>query len=301
MEPAINFGQTQLLVLNTILALMIFGVSLTLKVSDFTRVLRAPKPPMVGMLAQFLLLPAFTCAGTWLLDMEPGMALGMMLVAACPGGTFSNIMTFIARGSVAVSVSMTAVSSLAAVFLTPFNFAFYASLNPKTQPLLQHIAIDPMQMVLLFAFVLVLPLVLGMLVGARHPAFVQKSEQPFRLFSMLALFGFVGIACVKNLQPLIAHLGLLSGLVIAHNSFALALGYSSARFFKLNDADTRAVTLEVGIQNSALGLAILFTFFPNQSNMLVVAGFWGIWHLISGGALALLWSRSPTTEIVYAH
>ena len=301
MQPEVSFGAEQLFLLNGILALMIFGVSLTLKVEDFSRIFRAPKAPVTGLLAQFILLLACTCFATWAVDMDPGLALGMMLVAACPGGTFSNIMTFIARGSLAVSVTMTAVSSVAAVLLTPFNFAFYASLNPNTKPLLQSIAIDPVQMITLFVFVLVLPLIAGMICGKLFPEFVRKTEPPFRVFSMLALLSFVAVACAKNLQPLIAHMGSLTVLVIAHNAFALAIGYLSARSLKLADADTRAVTLEVGIQNSALGLAILFTFFPNQSSMLVVAAFWGVWHLVSGGLLVLWWSRSPIKEAVHAY
>ncbi|BFM10969.1 bile acid:sodium symporter family protein [Simiduia litorea] len=301
MASEVSFGADQLLLLNGILALMIFGVSLTLKIDDFTRILRAPKAPMTGLIAQFMLLPAFTCVATWAVDMEPSMALGMMLVAACPGGTFSNIMTFIARGNLAVSVSMTAVSSVAAVLLTPFNFAFYASLNPNTKPLLQAIALDPLQMVTLFVFVLVLPLIAGMLCGKFFPTLVKKSEQPFRLFSIIALLAFVAVACAKNLQALVSHMGLLTVLVIAHNTFALGLGFIAAKMCRLAEPDTRAVTLEVGIQNSGLALVILFTFFPDQSNMLVVAAFWGIWHLVSGGLLATYWSRSAKQETAFVY
>ena len=301
MAPEVSFGADQLLLLNGILALMIFGVSLTLKIDDFSRILRAPKAPTTGLIAQFIFLPAFTCFATWAVDMDPTMALGMMLVAACPGGTFSNIMTFIARGNLAVSVSMTAVSSVAAVVLTPLNFAFYASLNPNTKPLLQSIALDPLQMMSLFLFVLVLPLIAGMICGKLFPAFVKKSEQPFRLFSILALLAFVAVACAKNMQALVSHMGLLTLLVIAHNAVALALGFITAKCFKLTEADTRAVTLEVGIQNSGLALVILFTFFPNQSNMLVVAAFWGVWHLVSGGLLAIIWSRTSKQEATFVH
>lgn len=295
----VNFEASQLLLLNSILALMIFGVSLTLKPSDFSQILKAPRAPLAGLLAQFLLLPALTCAASWALNMRADIALGMMLVAACPGGSFSNIMTFIARGEVAVSVSMTAISSLAAVFMTPFNFAFYASLNPITRPLAQSIAIDPVQMVSLFLLVLVLPLLAGMAVGHRWPALVKKTEQPFRLFSMLALLGFVAVALGRNIGMLMSSLGLMALWVVAHNAFALSIGYLTARGLQLTPAATRAVTLEVGIQNSALGLAILFTFFPDQSGMLVVAGFWGIWHLVSGGALAFYWSRRQPDSYVH--
>src|SRR5690606_16367768 len=143
-----------------------------------------PKAPVIGLLAQFLLLPALTCLACWGLAIEPQLALGMMLVASCPGGSFSNIMTWMARGNVAVSVSMTAVSSLVASVLTPLNFAFYAWLNPHTRPLLMEIAIDPLGLLLLVVLVLGVPLVLGMAIGRRLPTLAQKVEKPLRLFSL---------------------------------------------------------------------------------------------------------------------
>ena len=292
----INFAPAQLMLLNAILALMIFGVSLGLKPADFVRILRSPRAPVTGLIAQFLLLPAATCAAVWALDVDPAIGLGMLLVAACPGGNFSNIMTWIARGDVAVSVSMTAVSSLAAVLLTPVNFAFYASINPVTAPLVNTIAIDPVQMITLFVLVLVIPLVLGMITGARAPGFVARTEKPFRLISLLILFVFVAVALVQNIEQMMAILGTVVIWVIVHNTFALALGNISARLLALPAAARRAITLEVGIQNSALGLAILFTFFADQSSMILVAGFWGIWHLVSGTALAYVWSRNPPEQ-----
>ncbi|AFU98440.1 bile acid:sodium symporter family protein [Simiduia agarivorans] len=296
MMTEVSFSSGQLVLLNAILALMIFGVSLGLKPGDFARILKAPKAPITGLAAQFILLPAFTSLGIWWLAPDPAIALGMLLVAACPGGNFSNIMTWIARGDVAVSVSMTAVSSLAAVVLTPFNFAFYASLNPVTQPLVSSIAIDPWQMISLFVLVLIIPLALGMLVGARFPRWVDKTEAPFRIISMLILFVFVGIALWQNLDAIALVLGPVILWVIVHNAFALGVGNLSARLLKLRPSEQRAITLEVGIQNSALGLAILFTFFADQRAMILVAGFWGIWHLVTGTSLAYFWSRRAPAE-----
>jgi bile acid:Na+ symporter, BASS family len=290
-NPAIHFGPDQVALLNAILAVMIFGVSITLKPADFRRVVRQPKAPLTGLLAQFFLLPAFTCLTTWLFDIEPHMALGMILVAACPGGTFSNIMTYLARGNLALSVSMTAVSSAAAAFITPLNFALYGSLNPNTLPLLQTIAMDPIQLATLFFFVLVIPMLLGMICGQKFPQLAARAERPFRIFSIATLFGFVIIAVAQNIDTLMAYLGILVALVVAHNALALTLGYLTARSLQLNAADTRAITLEVGIQNSGLALAILFTFFPEQTSMLVVAALWGVWHLVSGGLVALYWNR----------
>ena len=129
----IQFDPNSLLVLNIIIAVMMFGVSLTLRVADFQRVVRQPRAPLAGLFAQFLLLPALTTLATWAFDIRADLAMGMILVSTCPGGTFSNLVTWMARGNVAVSVSMTAISSVAATVLTPLNFAFYAHLNPHTR------------------------------------------------------------------------------------------------------------------------------------------------------------------------
>lgn len=291
-DNPIDFSTGSLVVLNVILALMMFGVSLTLRGEDFRRVLRMPEAPAAGLLAQFVLLPALTCVITWFLDVEPELALGMILVASCPGGTFSNIMTWLARANVAVSVSMTAVSSLAATVLTPLNFALYGWLNPNTRAMVTEIALDPWNILLLVALVLALPLVLGMLAGRHFPRFAERAQKPMRVITLLVLFAFVGLAFGKNMDVFLDNAHRIVALVIGQNALALGVGALAGLLVGLNRADRRAVTMEVGIQNSGLGLAILFTFFPQAAGMILIAGFWGVWHLVSGLALALIWSRS---------
>ncbi|WP_376696795.1 bile acid:sodium symporter family protein [Wenzhouxiangella sp. EGI_FJ10305] len=291
-----RFDPDSLILLNVILALMMFGVALTLRPADFTRVIRRPVAPAAGLVAQFLLLPAATCLVTWLLELDPEIALGMILIAACPGGNFSNIMTFMARGSVAVSVSMTAVSSLAAILLTPLNFAFYGWLNPYTREYLTSIQIDPGNILMLVVLVLGIPLVLGMLTGRHWPKLAEKSEKPLRAFSLLVLLGFAGIAFAMNFNTFLEKFQTFVWLVIGHNLLAFSLGFGMASLVKLPDADRRAVTMEVGIQNSGLGLVILFTFFPEAGGMLLVAGFWGVWHLVAGITLSQWWARRPPAE-----
>jgi BASS family bile acid:Na+ symporter len=289
----IQFNPTSLVLLNLILALMMFGVSLSLRWSDFKRIVEIPAAPFAGLLAQFLLLPLATCLFTWALAIEPEFALGMILVAACPGGSFSNIMTWLSRGNVAVSVSMTAVSSLAATVLTPLNFAFYAWLNPHTRSYLSQISIEPGGILLLVLLVLALPLVLGMYSGRRWPSLNLKIEKPLRIISLLVFLGFVGIAFFNNFALFIERFHSFFWLVVLHNSMALLLGYGMARLMKLSGADLRAVTLEVGIQNSGLGLVIIFTFYPDAGGMMLITAFWGVWHLVSGLLLSTYWSRKP--------
>jgi len=289
----IQFNPASLVLLNAILALMMFGVSLDLRPADFKRVLVSPRAPFAGLFAQFLLLPAATCLGTWAFRIDPELALGMILVAACPGGSFSNIMTWLARGNVAVSVSMTAISSLAAAVLTPFNFALYGYLNPYTRELLTSIAVDPFELLLLVLLVLGLPLLLGMWVGKRFPGLAGRVEKPLRHVALLVFLAFVGIAFFNNYGLFIERFHTFFWLVVAHNTMALGLGALMGRLLRLPVADRRAVTLEVGIQNSGLGLVILFTFLPQAGGMMLITAFWGVWHLVSGLTLANIWSRLP--------
>lgn len=292
----VAFSTGNLLVLNAILAGMIFGVSLQLTTGDFIRVLKQPRAPLAGLLAQFVLLPAATCAFTTWLEVKPELALGMILVASCPGGSFSNVMTWLSKASVPVSVSMTAVSSMAAIVMTPLNFTLYGNLNPLTRPILREISLDPLGLIALVGLVLVLPLVLGMAIGRRHPVLAYKADKPMRIITLLVFLLFVVIAFSQNVANFKTYAGQILILVAAHNLGALALGNLSGRLLKLPIDERRAVTLEVGIQNTALGLSIIFTFFPQAGGMMLVAGFWSFWHLLAGLALALLWSRQSKHE-----
>ena len=297
MDPvSIEFNPESLIALNAMIAIMMFGVSLELRTSDFKRILRNPKAPVIGLLAQFLILPAVTCLVTIALDIDPMLSLGMILVASCPGGTFSNIMTWMAKGNVAVSVSMTGVSSLAASVMTPFNFALYAYLNPNTRPLLTEISMDPVGLLLLVLLVLGVPLLLGMYVGPRFPSLSKKIEAPLKVFAMLLMMALAGLAFSKNTDQFLAYFDLFFWLVVSHNAIAITIGYVGAMLAKLPIADRRAIALEVGIQNGALALVIIFTFFPQASGMLLIAAFWGVWHLVSGLVLSFVWSRMPITD-----
>lgn len=293
MIAAVAFEPRSLILLNLILALMMFGVSLSLRLEDFKRVVLSPIAPIAGLFAQFFLLPLATCLFTWALNIDPELALGMILVASCPGGSFSNIMTWLARGNVAVSVSMTAVSSLAAAILTPVNFAFYGWLNPYTREYLTKITIEPSSILILVLLVLALPLVLGMVTGRRLPDLVVRIQKPLRIFSLLVLMAFVAIAFSSNFALFLERFHRFFWLVVGHNFLALSLGYGMGLMLKLPVADRRAVTLEVGIQNSGLGLVILFTFFPEAGGMMLITAFWGVWHLVSGLTLSQVWARIP--------
>ena len=299
MDPAaidqirLNFSPQALVGLNAVIGLMMLGVSLDLKLADFKRILISPKAPAIGLGTQFVLLPAFTFLLTLVVRPAPSMALGMILIAACPGGNLSNIMTYLAKGNTAVSVSMTAVSTAAAVFMTPFNLAIWGSLNPATAPILRQVSLNPWDVFTTIALILGLPLVIGMLLSRIFPSLADRIRKPFRVFSFLVFIAFVGAALAANWSIFLRVIGLVVFVVFLHNALALSLGYWSGRLVGLPRYDVRAVSIEVGIQNSALGLILIFNFFEGLGGMAIIAAWWGIWHIIAGLSLATFWSRRP--------
>jgi BASS family bile acid:Na+ symporter len=287
----LDFDPASLLALNIILALLMFGVALDLRWSDFRAVARAPRGPLVGIATQLLLLPPATFLLVQIIDPIPSVALGMMLVAACPGGNVSNFLVWLAGGNAALSVSMTAVTSLAAMFMTPFNLTFWASRDPQTTRLLSDISVDPVLMVITILAILALPLLAGMWAGSRFPCFAARMRRPLRLVGGLFFLSFIVLAFWRDREYLTLAILPVLGIVAFHNALALVLGYTAGRLGGLGERDRRAVTIEVGIQNSGLGLALIFTFFAGVGGMAIVAAWWGTWHLVGGLTLAAIWSR----------
>ena len=287
----INFDAASLNTLNIALALVMFGIALEIKWSDFREVSRKPKWVLVGVLSQFLFLPALTFLLVWAIEPVPGLALGMILVAACPGGNVSNFMTHLAKGNSALSVTLTAIATLCAVFMTPLNLRFWAGLYPPAAEILEKVAIDPLEMAQLVALLLAVPLVLGMLCNHWFPVISKRLSSFFKVGSLLFFAVLVVLALAKNWDIFLEYVHYVLLLVLLHNALAFTNGYSLARLFGLKRKETKTITLETGIQNSGLGLLLIFLFFDGLGSMALITAFWGIWHLISGTGLALLWSR----------
>lgn len=279
---SINYDQSQQMVLNLVLAAMVLGLAVDVRPQDFTRVFKQPKAPTVGLFAQFALLPAATWLLTMLVDLPAGIETGMILVAACPSGAISNFITYLAKGNVALSISMTAFASVMAVVVMPLNFAFWSGLNPDTSQMLREINVDATDIFISLLVVLAVPLALGQLIAFRWPRLASLLHRLLKHLSVAALFVFIGAAVAKNWDAFTSHFGLLFACVFAHNGLALLIGYLTARFFGLNGPDTRAVTIEVGIQNSSLAIAITFAQFNAEAGMLLISAFWGTWHIVSG-------------------
>ncbi len=287
----LNFNPQSLWALNFIIGLVMFGVALDLKVSDFKAVLVMPKPVLIGLTGQFLLLPAFTFLLVLAIRPSPSVALGMMLVAACPGGNISNFLAHYARGNTALSITMTAISTAVAIVMTPLNLSLWGGLNPETAKILRIVALDPLDMLLAVFLLLGLPMAVGMWVGHRFPNFVDKAHKPVKIFSLVVFGLFVIGALAANWRYFLDFVGFVVFAVFLHNGLALLTGYFAARFAGLPERDRRAVSIEVGIQNSALGLILIFNFFDGLGGMAIVTAWWGIWHIISGLTVATLWSR----------
>jgi BASS family bile acid:Na+ symporter len=287
----LNFNQQSLILLNVILGVVMFGVALDLKVSDFRGLVRLPKAVLIGMLGQFVLLPAFTFLLVLAIRPVPSIALGMILVAACPGGNVSNFLAHYARGNTPLSVTMTALSTLAAIVMTPFNLSFWGSLNPQTAHILRAVAVSPLQMVLAVLLLLGVPMAAGLFVSHRLPSIAARLRVPMRRFGLVAFGLFVVGALAANWRYFLDYVGYVVFAVFLHNALALATGYWAARFARLPERDRRAVSIEVGIQNSALGLVLIFNFFGGLGGMAIVTAWWGVWHLISGLTIATWWSR----------
>lgn len=291
-QVMLNFSPASLALLNAILAIVMFSIALDLKVQDFKDALKAPKPLIAGLISQFIALPALTFLLVLVAQPAPSIALGLILVAACPGGNISNFITARAGGNVALSVSMTAFATVGAVLLTPLNIGLWGYLYEPTRGLLRETHIDPVQVVITVCFMLILPLVLGITLNTRRPDISARLHRPMQTLSMLIFAGFVIAAIAANWSVFGDLAAAVILLVITHNALALSAGNMMARLCRASEFNRRAITIETGIQNSGLGLVLIFSFFGGLGGMAIVAALWGIWHAISGIALAAWLNRT---------
>jgi BASS family bile acid:Na+ symporter len=295
-QVRLNFNPQGLLAINAAIGIMMLGVALDLKLDDFKRIVKAPKAPAIGLIAQFLLLPALTFLLTLVIKPHPSIALGMILVAACPGGNLSNLMTYLAKGNCAVSISMTAISTAAAIIMTPLNLSIWGSLNPDTAKILQKVSLSPMDVFTTVFIILGIPLILGMTLSRLFPNLANKVRKPFKIFALVFFILIIFGALAANFKIFFQVIGLVVLAVFIHNALALNLGYWTGRLFRLEEGDCRAVCLEVGIQNSALGLILVFNFFGGMGGMAILVAWWGVWHIIAGLVTAFIFTRFKTPE-----
>ena len=300
-DISLTFSPASLRLLNLCLAFIMFGVALSISPRHFRALLKHPGSILTGLFSQWVVLPALTFLLVLILRPPPGIALGMFLVAACPGGNVSNYFSLVGKANVALSVSLTAFSTLASVVLTPLLFQFWGNLYGPTAVLLQRIDISFMDVLVQILLVLTLPVALGLLTASLFPKLTDRIAQPIRHLSFLMLLGFVAVAFYANARQFVLYINLVFGLVLLHNASALASGYFLARGVGQSIENSRSISIETGIQNSGLGLILIFTFFGGHGGMALVAAWWGIWHILAGVAVARLFSyqerrRFPTLQ-----
>ena len=285
-KAVLKFDDENIFIMNLSLGFIMFGVALQLKIDDFKRVFSAPKSVFIGFFSQFIALPFLTFLVVWIFKPMPSVAMGMIIVAACPGGNISNFMTSLANGNTALSVWMTAIASVFAVIMTPLNISLYGGLYPPTAGILNEVSLDFMEMLKIVGMILLIPLILGMTVRYYKPNIADLLHK-FTHYGSMIIFGLIIVfAFVANMNLFLTYIHLVIFVVFAHNAMGIFTGYGLARLFKLPSKDQKTLAIETGIQNSGLGLGLIFSFFDGMGGMVIVAGWWGIWHIVSGLSLA---------------
>jgi BASS family bile acid:Na+ symporter len=305
----INFGTGGMMIVNFILAFVMFGVALGIKTETFKDVFKNPKSVIIGILLQWVGLPAITFAVALVLNpfITPMIALGMILVACCPGGNISNFISSLSKGNVELSVSMTAISTAFAPIITPLNFFVWGNLYSYFATVHNDIPVLVIPFLPMLEQILLLlgvPIVLGLIFAKYFPNATKRITKPAQVISILLFIGMVIASTSQNFQIIVDNIIYVFFIVLLHNACALATGYFGGRLGKLPIKDCRSLTIEVGIQNSGLGLILLFNpaIFPPEiwhghyGGMLLVTAWWGIWHIISGLTVAYLFRRKPLCE-----
>ena len=302
-------GNGGMIALNIVLAVVMFGVALGIKPKTFVDILKSPKSVLIGILCQLLLLPALTFLLTitfknWL---TPMISLGMILVASCPGGNISNFITSLSRGNTELSVSLTAFNTAACVFTTPLNFAFwgnmYINFAGKRDMVLPELHIPLSDVFTTIVILLGIPLILGVLCSQYLPKVAKALKKPMQYLSIAFFVAMVLIAFGGNFGVFIKCIQYIFLIVLVHNLLALGIGFGTSTLFKTGYKDRRTITIETGIQNSGLGLALLLNpnifnpeIWANNGGMLVITAWWGVWHIISGLTLAWIWRARGRKE-----
>ena len=289
---AINFNETGILFMNITLAFIMFGIALDLTVENFKIVLRSPKKVLTGMFSQLILLPALTFLIIVIMKPAPSLALGMILVASCPGGNISNFISSLAKANVELSIILTIISSTIAIFFTPINLAFYGNLYEPTQAILREVDISWWQVVQTISLIIIIPILIGYFFKSKWPDLAFKLAKPFKVISMGLFLIIVFGALILNYKNFIDVIGSIFLLVLIHNLTALFSGYFSGHLMGLPFKDKKSLTIETGIQNSGLGLLLIFSFFDGLGGMALITAWWGIWHIVSGFTVAFIWGRA---------
>ena len=272
-------------VINYLLGVVMFGMGLTLNLQDFRIVFSRPKDVIIGCIAQFTMMPLLAWGLSRLFSLDEALALGVVLVGCCPGGTASNVITYLAKGDLALSVGMTGVSTLLAPFLTPLLTWALAG---------KSVNVDVIGMLLSILWVVILPIVIGLLVKGLWPKFTERATDYLPAFSSIAIALIVAIIISANADRLLAGGLLIVLVVVLHNVCGLGLGYLTGRLLGLSEPKKRAISIEVGMQNSGLASSLATLHFAAYPLATIPGAIFSVWHNISGAIVAYLFRKKKT-------
>ena len=268
--------------INYLLGVVMFGMGLTLNLQDFKVVFSRPKDVIIGCLAQFTIMPLLAWGLSRLFSLDEALALGVVLVGCCPGGTASNVITYLAKGDLALSVGMTGVSTLLAPLLTPLLTWALAG---------KSVEVDVAGMLLSILWVVILPIVVGLIVKWLFPKFTEKAVDYLPAVSSIAIATIVAIIISANASKLLAGGLVILLVVVLHNLCGLGLGYFLGRLLRLSEPKKRAISIEVGMQNSGLASSLATLHFAAYPMATIPGAIFSVWHNISGALIARLYSR----------
>jgi BASS family bile acid:Na+ symporter len=284
----IHFNQESVQLLNFLIAFIMFGVALELKASHFSYLFQNKRLVWMGLISQFFFLPLITFLMILWIQPLAAIALGLVLVAACPGGNVSNFAVHLAGGNTALSIALTSLATLIAAIATPINFAFWGQLLPLSEEV-RDFSLSITALFKIIFLITVLPIFLGMAFKRYFPVAVGFLQKPIKVISFLIFFGFIIAGLLTNREAVIVYLPEVVHIVIGHNILLLITAYLISKYiYKLNPYDSIAITLETGMQNTGLAFVVIFNFMEGNAGMLLIAAFWGIWHLISGLTVSLI-------------
>lgn len=290
-QVQINANSDGLIILKICLAFILFSLAIDIKKEDFKTLITNPKSVIIGSISQIILLPLLTFLLVLLIKPSASIAMGMILVSACPCGNMSTYISYLAKGFIPLSISITTISTLLASITTPFNFYLYASHYPPANALMQEIHISFWSLLSSIILLLILPLISGILLQQYYPALTKKLSKPIKMIALIFFILFLIGAFVSNRTIFIKYLPQIFGVVFIQNTLAFLVGYLFPKIFKLPETHCRSISIETGIHNSGLGLILVMTFFEGNGGMAIIAAWWGIWHIIAGMALAYYWNK----------
>lgn len=267
---------------NYLLMVVMFGMGLTIKPADFAVVFTRPRDVIIGCVSQFLFMPLIAFLLCRIFNLDPALAAGVVLVGTCPGGTASNVITYFSKGDVALSVGMTSVSTLLAPFLTP---AITYLLLRTT------VTVDVMAMFLSIVKVIIVPIGLGFIINKLFGEFTSRLVKVLPMVSTIAICLIVAAVVSHNAEKIMTSGAVVLAVVILHNLIGYACGFGIARLFKMNVEKTKAISIEIGMQNSGLATSLANTAFPTLAMATVPGAVFSVWHNISGALLSGIYRR----------